>query len=98
MILSSLTVLALLATVGYGWARAVVRDAIDAAALSPAFGIAALVLLATAVDRVGLRLGTSWVGLAVSAVAGAGGYLVWLIGEREPVADPAPAAPQEPAR
>jgi len=96
MTLSSLAVLALLAAIGYGWARAVVRDAIDAAALAPAFGIAALVLLATTFDRVGLRLGTSWIGLAVSAMAGVGGYLVWLLGEREPVADPAPAVPQEP--
>src|SRR5206468_2906780 len=82
MTLSSLVVLALLAAVGYGWARTVVRDAVDAAALAPVFGVAALMLVATAFDRVGLRLGAWWVGTAASALAGLGGYLAWSMGER----------------
>jgi hypothetical protein len=97
MALSSLVVLVLLVAVGYGWARAVVTDAIDAAALAPAFGVAALVLVATAFDRVGLRLGTWWVGVSASALAGLGGYLVWLVGQRTTRSDASPAVPQEPA-
>jgi hypothetical protein len=97
MTLSSLVVLAVLAIVGYGWARAVVRDAIDAAALAPAFGVAAIVLVATAFDRIGLRLGTWWIGFAASAVAGLGGYVIWLVDQRTSRADATPPVPQEPA-
>jgi len=93
MILASLATLALLALVGYGWARAVIPDVVEAVALAPAFGVAALVLVGTIVDRTGLRLGTGWVGTGASALAALGGYLVWLLGEREAVPNAPPPVP-----
>jgi hypothetical protein len=61
--------------VGYGWARIGLADTITAAAAAPAIGAAMLILVATALDALGVALGTTLGALAVSALAGGGGYL-----------------------
>lgn len=74
--------LALLAVVGFGWARAAVPRAPDAIALAPVFGVAALVLAAIVAERLGVPLtGRSGPAL-VSAGAGALGYLALLLAQR----------------
>jgi hypothetical protein len=71
---ASIAVLALMWITGYGWARAAM-DGTAAVALAPAFGAAALTLVAVAVERAGLPL-DGWVGpTVVSALAVGGGYL-----------------------
>jgi hypothetical protein len=71
---ASIAVLALLWMAGYGWARTAM-DRTAAVALAPAFGAAALTLVAVAADRAGLPL-DGWVGpTVVSTLAGGGGYL-----------------------
>jgi hypothetical protein len=71
---ASIAVFALLWIAGYGWARTAM-DRTAAAALAPAFGAAALTLVAVAAERAGLPL-DGWVGpTMVSALAGGGGYL-----------------------
>jgi hypothetical protein len=89
IVVASVAALALLWAAGYGWARATV-DATAAAAVAPAFGLAALILVAVVADRVGVPL-DGWVGpTVVSVVAGGGGYLALVVlgGERPVVADP----------
>jgi hypothetical protein len=71
---ASIAVLALLWVAGYGWARTAM-DRTAAVALAPAFGAAALTLVAVAAERAGLPL-DGWVGpTVVSALAGGGGYV-----------------------
>jgi len=82
MVLATFAVLALIALVGYGWARAAADDRLTATALAPAFGTAALILAGIALERLGVPL-TGAVGpTAVSALAGVGGYLAWSILQR----------------
>jgi hypothetical protein len=84
IVLASLAVLALLWVAGYGWARAAV-DATAAAALAPAFGIAALTLIAIVAERFGLPLDGSVGPTLVSLAAAGGGYLAWrVLGEPVP--------------
>ncbi len=80
--LSALAVLGLLVVLGYGWARAVLEDAVDALALAPALGIAGMILVAFVADAFGARLGSSVAGTGVAALVGAGGYLLWLLSAR----------------
>jgi hypothetical protein len=80
--LSSVLALALVGVAGYGWARLAVPDPISAAALAPAVGASAIVLVAIALERVGFTIGTAPGGWAVSAVAGGGGYVAWRVLER----------------
>jgi hypothetical protein len=71
---ASIAVLALLWIAGYGWARTAM-DRTAAVALAPAFGAAAITLVAVAAERAGLPL-DGWVGpTVVSTLAGGGGYL-----------------------
>ncbi|MBA3691742.1 MAG: hypothetical protein H0W82_10085, partial [Actinobacteria bacterium] len=88
---ASVAVLALLWIVGYGWARTTM-DATAAAALAPAFGAAALTLVAVLSERAGLPL-DGWVGpTVVSLLAAGGGYLcrIRLGAQREAAVDPPP--------
>jgi hypothetical protein len=79
---ASIVALALLTVAGYGWARIGLADAITAAAAAPAVGAAMLILVGTALDALGVALGTTVGALAASAIAGGGGYLIRFVLER----------------
>jgi hypothetical protein len=96
--LSALLVLAFAAVVGYGWARVATDDAVRAAAIAPGAGAAALVLVAVALDRVGLRIGDAGGAWLVSAIAGGGGYLVRGVLQRRARPRPAPQVDEEPGQ
>jgi hypothetical protein len=90
IVVASIGVFGLLWVIGYGWGR-VATDVTAAAALAPAFGLAALTLVAIAGERLGVPL-DGWIGpTAVSALAGGGGYLCLLLlgAERHTPAQPA---------
>ena len=83
--------------VGYGWARIGLGDAITAVAAAPAIGAAVLILVATALDALGVPLGTTAGALAASALAGGGGYLVRFVLERRAGTGSAPEVQEQPA-
>ncbi|MEP6477448.1 MAG: hypothetical protein ABJC60_09265 [Actinomycetota bacterium] len=92
---ASAMVLAMVWVVGYGWARTV-TDRTAAVALAPAFGAAAVTLVAVVAERAGLPL-DGWVGpTLVSALAGGGGYFCRLrLGTQgQTVAEPPPEIEQ----
>jgi hypothetical protein len=79
---AALAVLALLSVLGFGWVRAAGMDLANALALSPMAGAAAAMLVGVALERMGVSL-TGWIGpTAVSALAGASGYVVRLVLQR----------------
>ena len=90
IVATSLAVLAFLWLAGYGWARTV-TDATAAAALAPAFGLAALIVAAITLERAGVPLDGSVGPTAVSVLAGGGGYVCRLVlgAHREALAEPA---------
>jgi hypothetical protein len=94
---ASIAGLLLLTVVGYGWARIGLGDAITAVAAAPAIGAALLILAATALDAVGVPLGTTAGALAASALAGGGGYLVRFALERRTGTGSAPQVQEQPA-
>jgi hypothetical protein len=94
--LSSVLLLALATVAGFGWARVAVADRITAAATAPALGAAALVLVAFALERVGLRIDAAAGAWAASALAGGSGYLAWGVLERRPRPASTPEVDQEP--
>jgi hypothetical protein len=68
--------LGVLTAVGGGWAVMFVRSGwLPTLALSPAFGVATIVLLGTLADRAGVRL-SGWPGALVALVTGALGWVV----------------------
>jgi hypothetical protein len=77
--LATIAILALLALLGLGYSRAVFDDPVTAIATSPAFGAAAVTLVAVTLDRVGLRLAEIPVALAASALAGFGGFALLVV-------------------
>jgi hypothetical protein len=93
---ASIATLALLWIAGYGWARMGFEDAITAAAAAPAIGAAMLILVATGLDAVGVRLGSP-AAFVASALAGGGGYVVRLILERRARTRSAPQIEEQPA-
>ena len=93
---ASVASLTLLLIVGYGWARIGLDDRLTAAAASPAIGAAMLILLAVALDAVGLSLGGTTGAIAASAIAGGGGYLAWVVLERRVRPHPSPQVEQQP--
>ena len=88
--LAALLSFALVGAIGYGWSRATLADALDAAALAPAFGVAAAILGAVVLDLLGGSLGGTGGPVAVSAPAGGGGYLLRYVLERRARARSAP--------
>jgi len=94
---ASIVALALLAVAGYGWARIGLADAITAAAAAPAVGAAMLIVVGTALDTLGVALGTTVGALAVSAIAGGGGYLIRFVLERRAGSGSAPQIQEQPA-
>lgn len=88
---ATLAAIALLGVIGFGWARAAGCDGIAATALSPAVGSATVTIAAIALERLGLPLdGSGPAEALVSALAGAGGYGLWLVLERRARTRPAP--------
>ena len=87
-----LGVLVLVTLVGYGWARTTLRGP-AALALSPAFGLAALVLAGIALERLGLSPTGSGPPIA-STIAGGGGYLAWYLRRGSVVDVEADSVPQ----
>lgn len=85
---ATIAVLVLLWFVGAGWARWAFDDAVAAAATAPAFGVAAVAIVALAMERLGAPLGTRWSALTASAIAGLGGYAL-LVLQRKPADDAA---------
>jgi hypothetical protein len=80
LLLASTLALAVLAAVGGGWVRSVLDVSWMAAfGLAPAFGVAAIVLVGTAVSRLGLPLGSGGGWLIVLATA-ASGWIVFALG------------------
>jgi hypothetical protein len=94
---ASIVALALLTVAGYGWARIGLTDAITAAAAAPAVGAAMLILVGTALDALGVALGTTVGALAASAIAGGGGYLIRFVLERRAGSGAAPQIQEQPA-
>jgi hypothetical protein len=94
---ASLATLALLSLVGFGWARMGLEDPVRAAAVSPAVGAAALILIAVGLDALGISLGSTGGAVAASALAGGGGYLVGFVLQRRARTHPAPHVEQQPA-
>ena len=94
---ASIVALALLTLAGYGWARIGLADAITAAAAAPAVGAAMLIVVGTALDTLGVALGTTVGALAVSAIAGGGGYLIRFVLERRAGSGSAPQIQEQPA-
>jgi hypothetical protein len=71
---ATVRVLALLFVVGFGWAWWAMGDVPGAAAVAPAFGVATLSLASLVAERMGAALLGTGTGVAVVALAGAGGY------------------------
>jgi hypothetical protein len=94
---ASIAGLLLLAVVGYGWARIGLGDSITAVAAAPAIGAAMLILVATALDALGVPLGSTGGAVAASALAGGGGYLVRFVLERGAGTEAAPEVQEQPA-
>jgi hypothetical protein len=94
---ASIVALALLTVAGYGWARIGLADAIRAAAAAPAVGAAMLILVGIALDALGVALGTTVGALAVSAIAGGGGYLIRFVLERLAGSGATPQIQEQPA-
>jgi hypothetical protein len=81
--------IALFVLLGYGWARwALGCSGVGTWSAAAGFGVGALILAALAVDRVGVGLDGRLGPLLASALAGGGGYALWLLGSRRVGADP----------
>jgi hypothetical protein len=93
---ASLAALLLLGVVGFGWAGLGLADAVTATAASPAVGGSAIILVAVALDLVGVRIGTTGGAIAVSALAGGSGYLVRFVLQRRAGAGPSPQVEEQP--
>jgi len=95
---AAVATLALLWVAGFGWARIGLADTITAAAAAPAIGAAMLILVATALDALGVPLGRAAGALAASALAGGGGYLIRFVLERRAGSGAAPQVQEQPAK
>jgi hypothetical protein len=81
--IAALAILVVLSILGLGYAGAAFEDPLVAIATAPAFGAAAVTLAAVALDRMGLRLESTPVALAASALAGLGGLVAFLVVQRQ---------------
>ena len=93
---AAIATFALLWVAGFGWARIGLADTITAAAAAPAIGGAMLILVATALDALGVPLGRATGALAASALAGGGGYLIRFVLERHAGSGAAPQVEEQP--
>lgn len=76
---ATIGILALLTVLGFGYAFTSFDDRVIAAATAPAFGAAALTIVAVLLDLLGLRLIEPAVAFAASALAGLGGLTLFLL-------------------
>jgi hypothetical protein len=81
---ATIATLIVLSILGLGYARVAFDDLVTVIATAPAFGAAALTLVAVVLDRLGLRLTGLPVALAASALTGLGGLALLLIMKRVP--------------
>ncbi|MDQ4107790.1 MAG: hypothetical protein M3138_03155, partial [Actinomycetota bacterium] len=86
--LATTAILALLTLLGLGYALVTFDDAVTSIATAPAFGAAAITLVAVALDRIGLRLEGLSIALLASALAGLGGFALVVKGKRDRQASP----------
>jgi hypothetical protein len=94
--LASVAAIALIGLVGYGWARTFAGDVMTGLALASPCGVAAMILVGIALERLGLPLSGSVGPTFVSALAGGSGYLARFFLERHARSDPADQVDQEP--
>jgi hypothetical protein len=102
---------ALLLVIGMGWAWWTMGDVAAAAAIAPAFGVATLTVVAFAMERLGVSLGTAGQATAAAALAGGSGYCLLtlrvlrdrrhvrgrpLVAERHPDREPLPEIQDHP--
>jgi hypothetical protein len=92
----SLATLALLSVVGFGWAQMGLGDRVRAAAISPAVGAVALILVAVGLDALGISPDSTGGAVAASTLAGGGGYLSGLVLQRRARTHAAPQVDQQP--
>ena len=93
---TSIATIALLSVVGFGWARIGLGDPVRAAAISPAVGAGALILVAVGLDALGISLGSTGGAVAASALGGGGGYLIGFVLQRRAGTHPSPQVEQQP--
>ena len=96
IVLTTFAILGLCGAVGYGWARWSGLDVVAAAAIAPAFGVAALALCGVGLERLGLPLSGSGGPSVVILLGAAPGYAL-LVAQRPSVPPPAPSVEQEPS-
>jgi hypothetical protein len=89
-------VLVALSLVGLGWSRAALGRGTISLALAPAFGLAAVILSAVAIDRLGVRLDAPLPGLIALALPAACGYLASVRLQRDAEVDPVTEVDEEP--
>jgi hypothetical protein len=86
---STVLVLALLWVIGAAWSRWALPDPVVWAAAAPAFGLAALTVVALILERLGVPMTGSWGPTLASALAGLGGCALLFL-EGKVTADPSP--------
>jgi hypothetical protein len=89
-------VLVALSLIGLGWSRAALGRGTTSLALAPAFGLAAVILSAVAIDRLGVRIDDPLSGLAALALPAAGGYLAAVRLQWDAEAEPVTEVGEEP--
>ena len=95
IVLTTFAILGLCGAIGFGWARWSGLDMVAAAAIAPAFGVAALALCGVALERLGLTLSGSGGPAVVTLLAAGFGYAL-LVVQRPAVAPPAPSVEEQP--
>ena len=96
ILLAAFAALALLLVAGSGWAGVFARDAVARLALAPICGMAALILVGIALERVGMPLTGSVGPTVVSVVGGGGGYVVRFLLQRRAGPKPSNEVQDEP--
>jgi hypothetical protein len=76
---ATIAILSLVTILGFGYAFASFHDRVTAIATAPAFGTAALTIVAVLLDLLGLRLADVPVAFGASALAGLGGLALFLL-------------------
>jgi hypothetical protein len=89
-------VLVALSLVGLGWSRAALGRGTTSLALAPAFGLAAVILSAVALDRLGVRIDGPIPGVIALALPAAGGYLASVRLQRNAEVQPVAEVGDEP--
>jgi hypothetical protein len=86
--LGAMAALAMMCLAGYGPARVVLKDRLDALGVAPAVGVATLMLVAFVLERLGVPLDGRVGPSVVSVVALVGGLAFGFVGERRAIPEP----------